>query len=231
MGADENAYTRPLSQRLHAAVADGGSGSATPEHDEHLVILPRPEDTVPPEWSYISTPRMPDPGAGSVPNFLWAVIGSMQNYRDNLQAALPSYRERVAQVRLRPDEGGFNLDMSDDLIKKIVAKGQLAGEKLDTEFVDSHHKWVRLLVLTSELEQGFRRIREKQTDTHFADLIDEQCCTEGFPYREKESAVCEALRARLKALSAAMEAWASAPPRPPFKGGTPPAVMRVTPNI
>jgi predicted acylesterase/phospholipase RssA len=226
MGIGDGAARRPMAKQLEAAA----SGNAA-QQEEHLVVLPRPEDSVPLEWSHISSPRNPRPGLDSVPNFLWAVIGSMQNYRDNLQAALPSYRERVAQIRLGPNEGGFNLDMDESLIKRIVAKGRLAGEKLDTEFIDKHHKWVRLLVLTSELEQGFRRIREKQTDTHFAELINEQCCTEGYPYREKDTAVCEALRARLAALSAAMEAWASASPRDPFKGGSPPAVMRVTPKI
>lgn len=228
MGIAPDAKARPLGRRL-AAVMDE-SASARPS-DEHVVVLPRPEDSVPPEWSYIATPRAENPGAGAVPNFLWAVIGSMQNYRDNLQAALPSYRERVAQVRLKPNEGGFNLDMDEELIARIVAKGRLAGEKLDTEFVDKHHKWVRLLVLVSELENGFRRIREKKTDEEFAKLVNEQCATEGFPYREKESEVCEALRARLAALSAAMEAWATAPTRKPFAGGSPPPVMRVTPKI
>jgi hypothetical protein len=39
------------------------------------------------------------------------------------------------------------------------------------------------------------------------------------------------LRARLAALSATMEAWATAPTRKPFEGGSPPPVMRVTPKI
>jgi len=227
MGIDDDAVRRPMAKQVETMGA-----ANTPEEKENVVVLPRPEDSVPPEWAYISSPRDPKPGLDSVPNFLWAVIGSMQNYRDNLQAGLPSYRERVAQIRLAPDEGGFNLDMDDRLIKRIVAKGQLAGEKLDTKFVDNHHKWVRLLVLTSELEQGFRNIRKQQTDTQFAELIGEQFCTEGYPYREEDSGVCDALRARLAALSTAMDAWASAiPERSPFKGGSPPAVMRVTPKI
>lgn len=229
MGIAADAKMRPLGRRLAAVMSDESPRARA--SDEHVVVLPRAQDSVPPEWSYIATPRAENPGAGAVPNFLWAVIGSMQNYRDNLQAALPSYRERVAQVRLKPNEGGFNLDMDEALISRIVAKGRLAGEKLDTEFVDKHHKWVRLLVLVSELEQGFRRIREKKTDEEFAKLVDEQCASEGFPYREKESEVCVALRARLAALSAAMEAWASAPARKPFEGGSPPPVMRVTPKV
>jgi hypothetical protein len=156
----------------------------------------------------------------------------MQNYRDNLQAALPSYRERIAQVRLGPNEGGFNLDMGEDLNKAIVAKGQLAGEKLDSEYNDKYHKWVRLLVLTSELEQTFRRIHQFNTDAEFADLIDEQRLDAAFPWHEDDRTKCDALRARLDALSTAIRAWATADPaRDPFAGGSPPPVMRVTPKI
>jgi hypothetical protein len=159
-------------------------------------------------------------------------MSSMQNYRDDSQAALPSYRERVVQIRLKPDEGGFNLDMGPDRITKVVGKGQLAGEKLDKEFVNEHHRWVRLLVLTSELERVFRAIREKNTDQEFARLIDKQCCTEGYPYREKDQALCAEMHARLDALSAAMAAWAAEGERKSsFKTGTPPTVMRVTPKI
>jgi predicted acylesterase/phospholipase RssA len=226
VGAVNDSETRPLGRRLNAML----EGGATPR-DEPLVVLPKPTDSVPPEWSYISTPRVNKPGLDSVPNFLWAVMSSMQNFRDDLQAALPSYRERVVQIRLNPDEGGFNLDMGPEKITKVVGKGQLAGEKLDTEFVNAHHRWVRLLVLTSELERIFRAIREKKTDEEFAKLIDQQCCTEGYPYREKDSALCKEMRARLAALSTAMEAWASEQERKWFKSGTLPPVMRVTPKI
>jgi hypothetical protein len=175
---------------------------------------------------------MSKPGLDSVPNFLWAVMSSMQNFRDDLQAALPSYRERVVQIRLKPDEGGFNLDMGPDRITKVVGKGQLAGEKLDKEFVNAHHRWVRLLVLTSELERIFRAIREKDTDHEFARLIGEQCCEQGYPYPEKDQRLCEELSARLAALSVAMDAWVSKPKWEwrSLQGGTPPLVVRVTPR-
>jgi predicted acylesterase/phospholipase RssA len=227
VGAMDDSKTRPLGRSINAMLKRG-----TTQRDEPLVVLPKPTDSVPPEWCYISTPRANNPGLDSVPNFLWAVMSSMQNFRDDLQAALPSYRERVVQIRLNPDEGGFNLDMGPREIRNVVGKGQLAGEKLDTEFVNSHHRWVRLLVLTSELERIFRAIREKNTDKEFAELIDEQCCTEGYPYREKDRELCDQMRARLTALSAAMEAWGSERERKSsFKSGTPPPVMRVTPKI
>jgi predicted acylesterase/phospholipase RssA len=223
---DDSESSRPLGRRLNVMLQN-----RTTPRDEPLVVLPKPTDSVPPEWCYISTPRVNKPGLDSVPNFLWAVMSSMQNFRDDLQAALPSYRERVVQIRLNPDEGGFNLDMEPQKIQKVVGKGRLAGEKLDMEFVDSHHRWVRLLVLTSELERIFRAIREKHTDEEFARLIDQQCCTEGYPYREKDSALCKEMHTRLAALSAAMEDWASKPKQNWFKSDTLPPVMRVTPKI
>ena len=38
--------------------------------------------------------------------FARAIFSSAQNYRDNTQSRLPSYRERVVQVRLNEDEAG-----------------------------------------------------------------------------------------------------------------------------
>jgi hypothetical protein len=62
--------------------------------------------------------------------FLTAIFATAQNYRDNSQSLLPSYRERVVQVRLEEGEGGLNLAMDSKTIAKIVDKGDRAGEVL-----------------------------------------------------------------------------------------------------
>ncbi|WP_201800554.1 patatin-like phospholipase family protein [Myxococcus xanthus] len=93
--------------------------------------------------------------------FLGAIFDTAQNYRDNTQARLPSYRERVAHVRLADGEGGLNLNMGVGTIQTIAEKGGRAAERLRREFGFDEHRWVRLLVLLGRLEEEFFRLRER----------------------------------------------------------------------
>jgi predicted acylesterase/phospholipase RssA len=195
-----------------------------------IVVLPRPEDTVPLEWQHICYPDTAVPRIGAVLGFLWAVIKTMQNYRDNAQAALPSYRERVVQVRLKPDEGGFNLAMDRNVIKDLVLKGRSAGEKLEQEFNQQHHQWARLRVLVSELDSKFRRMRGDKRDEEFEALVGKQQADSGYPFREQDAAWCQEVRDRLRSLRAAMDDWLSHPDIAHPDAGIPPPVLRVTPN-
>jgi hypothetical protein len=196
-----------------------------------IVVLPRPEDTVPLEWQHICYPDTAVPRIGAVFGFLWAVIKTMQNYRDNAQAALPSYRERVVQVRLRPDEGGFNLAMDKSVIQGLVLKGQSAGEKLDREFNQQHHQWGRLRVLVSELDAKFRKIRGDKRDEDFEVLLEKQQDDSGYPFRVRDAAWCQEVKDRLQALRTAMDKWQAHPEIAHPDAGVPPPVLRVTPNV
>jgi hypothetical protein len=40
-----------------------------------------------------------------LPGFLGSIVGTMQEWQDNLQSTLPGYRERIAHVALDEDEG------------------------------------------------------------------------------------------------------------------------------
>lgn len=93
--------------------------------------------------------------------FLGAIFDTAQNYRDNTQARLPSYRERVAHIRLADGEGGLNLNMGVSTIQTIAEKGGRAAERLWREFGFDEHRWVRLLVLLGRLEEEFIRLRER----------------------------------------------------------------------
>jgi predicted acylesterase/phospholipase RssA len=217
-------------QALHdrsAKSTQGPSGGSRPD----VVVLPRPQDTVPLEWQHICYPDTAEPRSGAVPGFLWAVIKTMQNYRDNSQAALPSYRERVVQVRLKPDEGGFNLAMGKTVIEGLVLKGQSAGEKLDREFNKQHHQWGRLRVLVSELDEKFRKIRGDKRDEDFEALLRKQQDDSGYPFRELDATWCQEVRDRLQALRTAMDQWQAHPQIVPLDAGAPSPVLRVTPNV
>ncbi len=127
------------------------------------VYLPKAQDVQDPTWQ----------GFLHTWEFLAAIVGTGLGYRDTMQANLPSYRERVVQIRLNKDEGGLNLNMPPATIEKIVGKGDAAGDKLVKAFTFEHHQWVRFLVLMKQLEQNFAKMREVVAqDSPFVELLD-----------------------------------------------------------
>ena len=87
-------------------------------------------------------------------NFLSAILNTMQNWRDNAQSRVPGYRDRLAHVSQREDEGGLNLSMLEDTIKRLADRGRRAGVALVRRFGENadgtqapgwpDHRWVRL---------------------------------------------------------------------------------------
>jgi hypothetical protein len=62
--------------------------------------------------------------------FVGALKNAGQNWRDNAQARLPGFRDRVAHIKLAADEGGLNLAMSEETILRMNDRGDRAGEVL-----------------------------------------------------------------------------------------------------
>jgi hypothetical protein len=96
--------------------------------------------------------------------FLTAIKDAMQNWRDNLQGELPGYRERIVQIKMARGEGGMNLAMTDDQVKQLTARGEVAGERLATAFSGdgpepewtkhwNDHRFARYRVVMSVLER------------------------------------------------------------------------------
>lgn len=77
-------------------------------------------------------------------------------WRDNMQSAMPGYRNRIAQVRTRANEGGANLFMPRELIASMALRGVLAGARLRTRFDDeaqwNRFRWLRLRIAVGNLE-------------------------------------------------------------------------------
>jgi len=65
-------------------------------------------------------PVQPFDGLGG---FLMRLLMSAKDWQDNLQSTLPGYRERIAHVVLKPEEGGLNLTMDEATIRKLVNYG------------------------------------------------------------------------------------------------------------
>ncbi len=80
--------------------------------------------------------------ATELTRFLFAIIATMQNWRDLLQARAPGYRDRIVHVALEGDEGGMNLDMPQEVLGRIAQKGTLAGERF-CRFSFENHYWIR----------------------------------------------------------------------------------------
>jgi predicted acylesterase/phospholipase RssA len=69
-------------------------------------------------------------GPAAVPALLSSVVMTALNWRDNLQRALPGYRERVLHVGLPPELGGLNLAMSAAEIEALAQAGAQGAKVL-----------------------------------------------------------------------------------------------------
>ncbi|UQA60621.1 patatin-like phospholipase family protein [Polyangium aurulentum] len=135
------------------------------------VSLPKPSDYA------TSSPSFRE--IGDMRDFLLSVFELAQSFRDDSQAALPGYRERVAHVYLGEEEGGLNLDMNVETIGKLVAKGETAARLFLEDFDFRQHQWVRTLLLMSRMEVELARICKPPFSTsalrkELRELLEEQ---------------------------------------------------------
>jgi predicted acylesterase/phospholipase RssA len=110
---------------------------------------------------------------GKIADFLGAIWNTAQNYHDNMQASLPSYRERIVNVRFESDEGGLNLTMDAGKVKDVQAKGAMAGVMLREDFDWRTHKWVRFQVLMPQLEEQLKKTKETLQLPDYAKLLND----------------------------------------------------------
>ncbi len=115
-----------------------------------------------------------DSGTGRLPQFLSAVLDSMQNWVDNTQMRLPGYMERVVEVELDGTEGGLHLTMLDTTRQKLAGYGLRAGETLVKNFLPratpgtafdpagpwSEHRWVRYRNVFAALNEWLWRFNQ-----------------------------------------------------------------------
>jgi predicted acylesterase/phospholipase RssA len=117
------------------------------------VIGPRPVDAPAPDVSFEISDLF---------GFLVAIKDAMQNWRDNAQAELPGFRDRIAHVKLAKGEGGLNLRMPPEAITELNARGACAGRELAKAFTGPHwndNRYVRYLTAMSLTERWLRELR------------------------------------------------------------------------
>jgi hypothetical protein len=117
-----------------------------PDHQDEQSAVWLPENANS-GWLPLWT-RFEAPGTfGRLTDFLGAILNAMQNWQDNTQARVPGYRDRVVHISQREDEGGLNLDMPEDVVKRLADRGERAGAALVQRFVNGsgwiEHRWVR----------------------------------------------------------------------------------------
>ncbi len=106
-------------------------------------------------------------GFGRFTGFLSAIHDSMMNWNDNTLARSPGYRDRIARIRLKDDEGGMNLNMDEKRITTLSDLGALAANEINSRFVNDapvlphnthmgweNHMWIRLRSLIAILEES-----------------------------------------------------------------------------
>jgi hypothetical protein len=120
--------------------------------------------------------------------FLKTIFETALNWVDNSQLRLPGYRDRVAHVKLRGDEGGTNLKMTREVSQKLSERGRCAGEILRTRFAVpppaglcltwDNHRWVRyrstmflLQEMLRKLQLGYRNPEPHDKDRTYEWLI------------------------------------------------------------
>jgi predicted acylesterase/phospholipase RssA len=166
----------------------------------------------------------PLPSLGS---FLLSIFDTAQNFRDTSQARLPSYRERVALVRLESNEGGLNLDMPREVIQQVEAKGEQAAALLKEKFDFDHHRWVRLMLLMARIERELHRIQQsyawvaeqrkrdgkdwkEEMRQHYRELLEKQleAARRGAPwYGARDEAWCREAEAWVEGLVEMIDGW------------------------
>jgi predicted acylesterase/phospholipase RssA len=122
--------------------------------------------------------------------FLAGIVRTMQNRIDEAQMRVPGYRDRVAHVYLRKDQGGMNLAMDEATIKALAERGRWAAERLRTAYTRDPgapelvswdgHRWTRLrsaLAVLEELHVHFGAGYDGDVDppgaTGYPDLVEQ----------------------------------------------------------
>jgi hypothetical protein len=123
-------------------------------------------------------------GIGRFGGFIGAIVAAMQNWNDNTLSRMPGVRDRVARVRLRPEEGGMNLNMERENIAEVARRGVEAAEALLARFSAAsspgaqaagwdEHRLVRLNVLLKMVEaRAAGVVRALSAQCHHATPID-----------------------------------------------------------
>lgn len=150
------------------------------------VVLPKTNRIAEPEWIDIETSNISAHTTSRMPSpvkFLASIISTLHGWNDATQMRVPGFRDRIADIRLGPGEGGINLRMGKTLILELADRGRRAGQLLCEHFVPpdhrpatmpidptikttwNNHRWVRFRTAAKLLEEAFAGLRSAELET------------------------------------------------------------------
>jgi predicted acylesterase/phospholipase RssA len=107
-------------------------------------------------------PRMPrGTDVRTLSGFLRQIEDSARNWRDELQAELPGFRDRVCQISIRPGEGGFNVNADPATVAGLLERGRAAGREILSTFDWDQHRLIRFVNLIELLEDNFALLAQR----------------------------------------------------------------------
>ena len=165
--------------------------------------------------------------------FLMRLLVSAKDWQDNLQSTLPGYRERIAHIVLKPEEGGLNLTMDEATIRKLVNYGERAGDTLCDQFDLDGHRWRRFLVAMARMEETLDEVAKAYEGVPggpeaFGDFL-KRYSGEAASYSQDATKLAEMLK-RGAELAASGAAWRA---KPTIREGNipkPATNLRITPK-
>ncbi|MBA4370679.1 MAG: SuhR protein [Coriobacteriaceae bacterium] len=106
---------------------------------------------------------------GLIP-FASAIVGTMKDWVDNSQLTLSGYRDRIVHVSHDDTEGGMNLNMPPEVVKRLAERGVCAADALVDRFAGArpgseaaegwqNHRWVRYRTAMAGMEDWSRRLQ------------------------------------------------------------------------
>jgi predicted acylesterase/phospholipase RssA len=90
-------------------------------------------------------------------SFASSILGTAKDWQDVMQSVLSGYRERIAHIALTEQEGGLNLTMPEDRIRRLTHFGCLAGRAMH-DFDFDEHRWRRYLVALARIEETLHKL-------------------------------------------------------------------------
>lgn len=112
-------------------------------------------------------------GVGEVLSFLIGVLGSTRGWREQLQGRSPGHRDRIVKITLAKEEGGFNLDMPEPVLRHLHEKGTAAGMRLIEKFDFENHYWIRWRNVSASMQRYIMAIaRNDEREPKISDFED-----------------------------------------------------------
>lgn len=166
-------FDRPLPSRptYGISLASGATEELSNEHDPDGMKYGHRN-----VWRPIRTGAGANTPIGKIDtttDLLGEVLNTMQNWSDSSATRALGVRDRICTIRLRPGEGGMNLDMGSETILGLRPRGKAAGEDLgwmvrgqapenidqvDLDQLDeaetqwARHRWSRLRSVVASLD-------------------------------------------------------------------------------